>query len=67
MMAHSEGVYSLCAQSTMGVVGKGVMQPAVSGVAESEEAFEDMAFRSASVGVVGAVWKKSKGDPKRKK
>lgn len=72
--AHSEGADSFCVQSATGEVVEGVVLPAVSGDGVPfcssllEEAAEDkaMAVSSASEGVVGGVWKKSKGEPERK-
>lgn len=69
--AHSEGAASFCVQSATGEVVEGVvLLPAGDGVcALLEEAAEDkaMAVSSASEGVVGGVWKKSKGEPERGK
>lgn len=51
----------------IGEVEEGVVLPGGDGVcALLEEAAEDkaMAVSSASEGVVGGVWKKSKGEPK---
>lgn len=68
--AHSEGADSFCVQSATGEVVEGVALPAGDGVcALLDEAAEDkaMAVSSASEGVVGGVWKKSKGEPERGK
>lgn len=65
--AHSEGADNFCVQSAIGEVAEGVVLPGGDGVcALLEEAAEDkaMAVSSASKGVVGGVWKKSKGEPK---
>lgn len=64
--AHSEGAGSFCDQSTIGEMAEGVVLPTGDGVcALSEAAAEDkaMAVSSACEGVVGGVWKKSKGEP----
>lgn len=72
IMAHSEGAdsFCVCVQSATGEVVEGVVLP-VSGDGVPfcssllEEAAEDKAMpvSSASEGVVGGVWKKSKGEP----
>lgn len=67
--AHSEGADSRCVHSVNGEVVEGVVLPAAGGVcALSEEAAEDkaMTVSSACEGVVGGVWKKSKGEPERR-
>lgn len=67
--AHSEAADSFCAQSVIGEVAVGVVLLLGSdGVcALLEEAAEDkaMVVSAASEGVVGGVWKKSKGEPER--
>lgn len=62
MTAHSAGAAGLCVHSVIGEVREGVALP---GNAWLEEAAEDkaIAVSSAWVGVVGGVWKKSKGEP----
>lgn len=65
--AHSEGADSFCVQSATGEVAEGVVLPCGDGVcALLEDAADDkaMAVSSASEGVVGGVWKKSRGEPK---
>lgn len=66
--AHSEAAGSFCVQSAIGEAVEGVVLLGSDGVcALSEEAAEDkaMAESAASEGVVGGVWKKSKGEPER--
>lgn len=66
--AHSEAADSFCVQSVIGEVVVGVVSS--DGVCVLlEEAAEDkaMAVSAASDGVVGGVWKKSKGEPERGK
>lgn len=64
--AHSDGAASFCVQSASAEVPEGVALPGGDGdCALAEEAAQDkaMAASSASEGVVGGVWKKSKGEP----
>lgn len=75
MTAHSEAADSFCVQSAIGevVVVVGVVVVLLLGsdgiCALFEEAAEDraMTVSAASEGVVGGVWKKSKGEPERGK
>lgn len=62
MTAHSAGAAGFCFHSVIGEARVGVALP---GDALLEEAAEDkaIAVSSAWVGVVGGVWKKSKGEP----
>lgn len=62
MTAHSAGAAGFCVHSVIEVGREGVVLP---GDALLEEAAEDkaIAVSSAWVGVVGGVWKKSKGEP----
>lgn len=62
MTAHSAGAVGFCVHSEIGEVREGAALP---GNAWLEEAAEDkaIAVSSAWVGVVGGVWKKSKGEP----
>lgn len=62
MTAHSAGAVGFCVLSVIGEAREGLALP---GAALLEEAAEDkaIAVSSAWVGVVGGVWKKSKGEP----
>lgn len=67
--AHSEGADSFCVHSATGEAVEGVSLLAGGGVCTlSEAAAEDkaMTVSSACEGVVGGVWKKSKGEPEKK-
>lgn len=62
--AHSVGADTFCVQSGIGGAAEGVVPPVSDGVCALLKA---MLARSASEGVVGGVWKKSRGEPERER